>query len=145
MSVDAPIQGLYPARDLLFCMIVSGDSTNSARFCPLGYSSGTPFSGTESLCQGTIPFAFIVRSIYARMEGNAKSANTVITFRAGGATPTGCSVTIAAGVTTEQSSLNINTVIAAGTKCNFGIDTSASASGASGPIVIIVEITPLVS
>lgn len=92
-------------------------------FYPIGMGIRT---GTESTTQVTFPFNIALKRLICKFNTNALAGASVVAFRDDGANAT--SLTIAAGNTTEQDSGAINVVIAAGSKINWMVDTSASAA-----------------
>lgn len=104
----------------------SASSQYVARFLPFG---ATFLTSTESLVQMTFPHAFTVTRALVKMNTNGLNGSSVFAFRDDAADVTGTALTVTAGSTTEVDSGVLSVAVAAGSKINFRLDTSASASG----------------
>lgn len=99
--------------------------TNSVQYFNLDC---TIVNATETIVDLILDYAITVKRFRIMSHANAKTANTIVALR-DDAADVGA-ITIATGVTGELDSGALSTVIASGSKINWKIDTSASASGA---------------
>ena len=93
----------------------------------LNTTAASASNGTESNIQITYPYAFRLKRVIAKMVSNSMNGNTVIGLRDDASTAG--SVTVGASTTTEQDSGALDVAVAAGSKIDWIVDTSASSSG----------------
>ena len=115
------INSKTPTTPFWFSGPTSAITVVTNAFYPIGMNLRT---GTEATTQMTVPYNIILKRLIAKFATNALTGTTTIAFRDDGATAT--SITIGAGVTTEQDSGAISVTVASGSKINWNIDTSTS-------------------
>ena len=121
--------GINPAGPLYgytsFASVGDSTTSNTLAFSLIG---GHAVQATEAGSAYVINNDFYIREIRSIATANTKDGNTVIGFRDD--TSTVASVTIAAGVTSMQSSTGLNVFVASGSSCCFSRDATASTTGA---------------
>ena len=101
-------------------------TTAATRYAGLG-TLNSNVNATESTVQTTVPYSFRIKRLLVKFSANSMNGNTIIGVRDDAATV--ASVTIAGSSTTEGDSGAIDVAVAAGSKVNFVIDTTASSTG----------------
>lgn len=118
-------------RPPYFLLIQGGTASSYATNQVSHYScfGGTQNATTESLIQATFPYALRIKRMIVKFATNSKDGATVVKLRDDAADVSGCTITIPAGSTAEVDSGPIDTAIAAMSKVNWRVDTSASTTG----------------
>lgn len=101
-------------------------TTGAARYAGIG-TLNSNVNATETTVQTTVPYSFRIKRLLVKFSANTMNGNTIIALRDD--TATAASVTIAGSTTTEADSGAIDVAVAAGSKINWLIDTTASSSG----------------
>ena len=118
-------------RPQYFLLIQGGTASSYATNQVTHYScfGGTQNATTESLIQATFPYALRIKRMIVKFATNSKDGATVVKLRDDAADVSGCTITIPAGSTAEVDSGPIDTAIAAMSKVNWRVDTTASTTG----------------
>jgi len=87
------------------------------------FLSGANEANNSVICN----FALTITRIFARCRLNSKNGATIFQWRDDAATV--ASVTIGAALTGDFDSGVLSVAVATGSRCNFGIDTTASSGG----------------
>jgi len=126
---------LTVGRGALTTGMEAADGTDDALFLPIG---GETITATEADIHVPIPYEMVVRRLVGMCDVNGSNGDTILSFRDDGGNA--ASAVLGTSVASSFDSGAQAVTVAAGSKCNFGIDTSERSSGtirATGMIAFV--------
>jgi hypothetical protein len=133
-SVSAAPAWFTPSSLMILGCTQAASSTLTNSFIGIWFNTRIT---TEALCALTIDYGFTVKRLRGIASANTLNATTTFAFRDDGADVT--TATLGATTTGEFDSGAVSVAVAAGSKCNFRVDSSGSASGSMTLHSMMVE------